>query len=369
MIDPLAGSEEILVLRALALGDLLCAVPFFRALRARHPTARISLLGLPWASAFVDRFDRYLDALVAFPGWPGIPEVPFEPARTVRFLAASQRHPPDLAIQAHGSGLDVNAFVVLLGARATAGYHLPGRDAPAGAWIPYPGTLPEVRRHLALAAALGADDADARLEWPVRPSDLEALASAVAPERLQPGAYAVVHPGASVPIRRWPARRFAAVADALAVHGLRVVLTGNAEEAATTAAVAGAMRSTPLDLAGVTSLGGLGALLAGARIVVSNDTGVAHLAEATGTMTVRIFRASDPARWAALDRTRHAALAAPDLGARCARSAEPGHPDCLAGGCLAGGAEPAPSRSLVRVDAVVDAVDRLLAATPADRVA
>jgi ADP-heptose:LPS heptosyltransferase len=360
---------EILVLRALALGDLLCSVPFLRALRRRHPAARISLVGLPWASAFVERFDGYLDALVPFPGWPGIPEVPFEPARTTRFLRAMQARPADLVIQAHGTGLDLNAFVALLGARDSAGYVLAGRPVPNGTWIEYPGTMPEVRRHLRLAAALGADADDERLEWPLRTADGSALAAALAPDRLPPATYAVVHPGASLPVRRWPARRFAAVADRLATLGLRVVLTGVAAEASETAAVVHAMRHEPLDLTGRTSLDALGALVAGAQLVVSNDTGVAHLADALGTPSVRIFRASDPVRWAALDGERHVALVPDDLERRCDRSAEPGHGDCLALGCLEHGAEPAPSRSIVPVEAAVAAVERLLSLAPGARIA
>lgn len=368
MSGPPQRVDEIVVLRALALGDLLCAVPFLRALRALHPTARIALLGLPSAAAFVARFHRYVDALIPFPGWPGIPEVPFDPNRTARFLRAAQERPVDLAVQAHGSGLDLNAFVELLGARASAGFVLPGRPVPAGTWVAYPGDLPEVRRHLRLATALGGDASNEALEWPIRSGDADALATAVAPERLDPGTYAVVHPGASQPARRWPPGRFAVVADALAARGLRVVLTGIAEEAADTAAVAGAMRAPSLDLAGRTSLDALGALLRGARIVVSNDTGVGHLADAVATPSVRIFRASDPLRWAALDTSRHVALVPDDLGRRCGRATEPGHPDCLVVGCIEQGAEPAPSNTLVSIDAALGAVDRLLE-VPFDRVA
>ncbi len=363
--------REILVLRALALGDLLCAVPFLRALRRRFPAARVTLMGLPWAARFVDRYPAYLDAFVPFPGWPGIPEVPLDPARVVAFLERAQAHPVDLAIQAHGTGLDLNAFVALLGARTTAGHALPGRVPPSGRWIPYPGDEPEVRRHLALAAALDADPADVAntaLEWRVTESDRVEAARAVAPDRLEPGSYAVIHPGASEAIRRWPGASFARVADDLARRGLRIVLTGIAAEAADTGAVAAGMAAPAIDLAGRTSLDGLGALVADARIVISNDTGLAHLADAVGTPSIRIFRASDPHRWAALDTTRHVAVVPPGIGPSCRRAGEPGHGDCAATRCLQTGAEPAPSPEPASADAVLAAVDSLLA-RPEARVA
>src|SRR5437588_584899 len=107
MIEPV---RKIAVFRALFLGDLLCSVPALRALRQRFPEAEISLIGLPWATEFVQHCP-YIDQLVVFPGYEGIAEVPYDQARTTAFLRTAQAESYDLALQMHGDGNVSNSFV------------------------------------------------------------------------------------------------------------------------------------------------------------------------------------------------------------------------------------------------------------------
>lgn len=289
---------RIVVFRALMLGDMLCATPALRALRHANRGARITLVGLPWAREWASRLSS-VDAFVPFAGWPGLPEVPAADAPTLRrWLGARRRERPTLALQMHGSGERVNSIVSAFGAERTLGFGSLG--------VPWPRHGSEVNRLLRLTDALGAPRCGTHLDFPLRDSDRDAARSLCAPLGGRP--YALVHAGSQLPSRRWPAQRFAAVADALAAQGLAIVLTGSESERPITHAVAAHMRAAALDLAGKTSLWSLGALVESARQVVCNDTGISHIAAALGTPSVVVASGSDVARWAPADSARHRVL-------------------------------------------------------------
>lgn len=303
--------SRVIVFRALQLGDMLCAAPAFRALRSAYPSARITLVGLPWARKLVDRYPRYIDDVVEFPGYPGLPER--EPQRDAlpAFLRELRERAADLAIQLHGSGEITNPLVARFGARSLAGFHDPSSSQRAdGTFIPWPATGYEAQRLLTLMRALDIEPRGEQLEFPVREDDRAELRelSDHGGWSLRPSTYVCIHPGARNAARRWAPRRFAVVADALVERGLQVVLTGTAAEYGTAGAVAAAMRHPVVNAAGPMSLGALAALIRDARFVLCNDTGVSHLAAALRVPSVIVFLAADPDRWAPLDESLHRAL-------------------------------------------------------------
>jgi ADP-heptose:LPS heptosyltransferase len=300
VIDP-AGLRRIAILRALQLGDLLCAVPAFRALRAWAPSAHTTLIGLPWASAFVQLFPAYLDTFIAFPGWPGLPEQPFRPATIPTFLAEVQAQRFDLALQLHGSGTLTNPLIALLGAAHTAGFAAPGAIVPdPDLFIPYPDDGHEITRLLTLTSRLGSPLSETSLEFPVS-HDL-----GIEIER----PFVCVHAGARDPARRWSPDGFAAVADRLAARGLTVVFSGAESDASAARAVQTSMRHPAINLCGQTDLRRLAALLRNACLLVTNDTGISHVAAALQTPSIVVFTCSDPRRWAPLDTGRHRSVLA-----------------------------------------------------------
>ncbi len=290
----------------------MCAVPALRALRAALPRAEIWLVGLDEASFLLERFPDFLDELILFPGWPGMPEKVPQPAEVPHFLSEMQSRRFDLAIQMHGSGAVFNAVTALFGASCNAGQYLPGNFCPDPArFIPYEGRIPEVRRCLKIVENLGFAAQGENLDFPVTSLDNAELSKLSEFKELEPGNFIVIHPGASTPDRRWPLEFFGAVGDALAARGIRIVLTGSAAEIGLTRELARRMSSPVINLAGTLSLGGLAALLQKTRLLICNDTGVSHLADALKVKSVVIFSRSDPILWAPLDRQLHRAVMAP----------------------------------------------------------
>jgi ADP-heptose:LPS heptosyltransferase len=299
--------RRILLVRSLpGLGDFLCFVPALRALRMALPEADITLIGLHQTVSLVQRFRHYLNGWLKFPGYPGIPEVPFCPSQTIAFLTEIQSSRADLALQMHGNGTHINSFTMLLGAKHTAGFFPPCHACPdPKGFLPYPDQEPEVWRPLRLLKFLGVPLQGDRLEFPLLPSDWQALQTVASAFGLQERKYVCIHPGASVVGRRWAVQRFATVADHLAKQGLQIVLTGTLSEQGLTQAVAQAMQFPAIDLAGKTDLGTIAVLLKRARLLICNDTGISHLADALQVPSVVIFTQSDPLRWGPLDRQLH----------------------------------------------------------------
>lgn len=287
-------------------------MPAFRALRAAAPHAEISLIGLPWAQLLVERYPRYIDRLQVFPGAPGFPERLASSRESQRFQyeMAAQRF--DLVIQMHGSGELTNAIVAGFGAHHRAGFHPVGRRPPGNSFMPWPEAGHEIERCNALMRFLGAPDAGSQLQLPLTGNDRVEAAMLLGIHGIG-DRYVCVHAGARLPSRRWPIAHFACLVRALARDGWPVLLTGSADEAELTrrvleAAYEPGSRQIILDCAGKTSLGGLAALIAGARLLVSNDTGVSHVAAALATPSVIVSSGGDARRWAPLDAELHPVL-------------------------------------------------------------
>lgn len=302
--------RNIVVLRALPLGQMLCAVPALRALRTECPRASITLVGLPSTRSLCDRLSHYIDDFVPFPGFPGLPEQSPHPPAFARFILEMRSRTFDLAVQMHGDGHISNRVTRLLGARRIAGFRR-GDEAPdeagartTNAWLRYIDRGHEIRRLLALTHFLGCEERDETLEFPLLAGDLAELRDSGLARGLAPGRYVCLHPGTGA--ARWPAAHFAAVADALhETHGLSIVVIGSPHEREACAALRARMRAPAVDAVSPMSVGAQAALLGDARLLVAGDSELSQLASALHVPSVTVFTASDPSRWAALEADLH----------------------------------------------------------------
>lgn len=319
--------RRVAVLKPSRIGDFLCATPALRALRRALPGAEITLITLPMLRELAER-SPHVDATAEFPGYPGLAEQLFEPRRAAGFFGEMQARRFDLALQLQGSGVNANPFTLMLGARHTAGFVRPGdgRGLLAAA-LPLPECGHEVRRMLALSSFLGAPAAGEHTEFPLWPADHAQAAELLGAARPP---LIGLHAGARDATRRWPAERFARVARTLqGRHGGSLVLIGEQDDQ-TVAALAGHLRGLPsVNLAGRTSLPTLGALIARMALLVTNDSGPAHIAYALGVPTVTIFGAGDPARYGPPAAGPFAALAGPAACRPCGLAACPIDDACL----------------------------------------
>ncbi len=158
---------HIVIFRALKLGDLLCSVPAFRALRKAFPQARISLMGLPWSETFVKRYYCYIDDFIHFPGYPGLPEQPVHTDAINAFFYEMKKSRIDLLLQMQGNGSIVNDMLEQLQPRCLAGFCEQGdRRVNTRNFLEYPEGIHEIQRHLALLHHLHIPDDGTHIDFP-----------------------------------------------------------------------------------------------------------------------------------------------------------------------------------------------------------
>jgi ADP-heptose:LPS heptosyltransferase len=277
--------DTVLVLRALGLGDLLTGIPALRGIRRAYPEARI-VLATPERFRRLAMLSGAVDELHPTPGLGMLDPL---------------REPPALAVNLHGSGPESITDLVALQPRAVLTHRhdaYPGLPGP-----PWRDDVHEVDRwcHLLEWAGIRCDPQDLGIPRPQGYPDRSGVV--------------VIHPGAAYPARRWPPERFAEVAAALHDAGHDVVITGDANEVqlATAVADAAGLPQTSV-LAGTLELLDLVALIADCRLLICGDTGIGHIATATGTPSVLLFGPTPPSRWGPRGTGRHIAIWAGDKG-------------------------------------------------------
>jgi ADP-heptose:LPS heptosyltransferase len=307
VLERFAGVRGIVVLRAGGLGDLLVIEPALAALAAAYPAAELTLLGTGLHHRLLTGRPGPIHRVEQLPAGRGLQSGAEDPVVSQRFLERLHRRRFDLAVQLHGGGRNSNPFLLEVGARHTVGMRTQEAQALERS-LPYGNTQHELVRALEVVGLAGAT-----------PGTLEPFLAVTAAERrrgaqlLPAGAGPVVaiHPGSTDPRRRWPAERFGRVARAALAQGARVVVLGDESErgiarrVVEAAGPAGAGVAPAVSLAGSIDLPGLVGVLAEADILVANDSGPRHLAQAVGTATVSLYWIGNLLTAGPLARARH----------------------------------------------------------------
>lgn len=331
---------KVLVARLDNAGDVLLAGPAVRAVAA---SAEVVLLCGPAGRAAAELLPGVGETITWRSPWVGDDAPPVERDDVLALvdrLAAERFDQAVVLTSFHQSPLPLALLLRLAGVGTIAATSVDFPGTLLDARHAYVDELHEVEQALSVVATLGhrlppGDDGRLALRRPL-PS--------VRPFR---DPYVVLHPGASVPTRGYDSERARGVVDLLVAAGWRVAVTGGPGEVATTAAVAGPQRSEVVDLGGRTDLAELASVIDGGAVLVSGNTGPAHLAAAVGTPVVEVFApVVAPHRWRpwGVDAVLLGDLAIECAGCRARRCPFPGQP------CL----------SEVTPEAVVDAVHALV---------
>jgi ADP-heptose:LPS heptosyltransferase len=313
----------VLVVRADNLGDVVLATPAIRALRRAAPHAVVDLLASPVGARVAPMIPGVRDVLTVSASWQqaGVPPRPVaelagEEHRLVERIRAGNYDAMIVFTSHSQSPWPVAHIGMLAGVGLRAVHSAEFGGAVATHWVtPPPAGTHQVDRCLHLLAALGVPSAGTELELAI-------------PDLPMP-AGVLLAPGGSCPSKRYPAPGFARVARLLADAGHAVRVTGSpAERALVDEVVAGAAHPMvePLGEVGVPALA---AAVAAADVVVCNNSGCLHLADAAGTPVVCTYAGTE-ARTEMPPRSAPAAL----LGRRvpcspCRQFRCPYHQECL----------------------------------------
>jgi len=338
-----ARPARIGLLKTAAIGDTVLMSALARDLAAAHPDASLTV--------FAGSDNASVAALI--PGVDGV--VPLRVARPWDAVRAIRAHRLDLLVDC-GAWPRIDALLAACGGAAcTAGFRTPGqhRHAAYDVVVDHRADRHELANYRALGSAVGAAAGHA--------PELAVPESTLA--RSLPVPYAVCHvwPGGRNPaFRRWDEERWMTVFTGLRADGLTVVLTGAPTDQGITDAmvrrwvVAGGDAAGVRSVAGVATMRDLPAVLSGAAVVVSVNTGVMHMAAVLGAPTVALNGPTAAHRWGPVGpRVASVNSDLPECGYLNLGWEYAGRrPDCMDG---------------VRVDAVLESVRRMRRTAEAGR--
>ncbi|MBL0173966.1 MAG: glycosyltransferase family 9 protein [Ignavibacteria bacterium] len=305
---PRASVRRILVIRQHnQLGDMLCAVPLLRALRATYPGAHLALLARP-LNCEVLRGADFLDEVIVYDKR----EFLRSPFAVWRFSRALKKRNFDLVLSPSTVSMSVTTDVLAFLSRAKRRVgpgSLHGRKNVTDFlynvrvdldWSRDP-TAHQTQRNIDLASILVLEDVSRELTLGLSDEDIARGREHLDARR---GTHPLVigfHPGAAKPANRWDALRFAEIANRCAeIYGAYIVISSGPDDDE-------AVREMTLNMPNeymllTTQIRHVASVIRHCDAFVTNDTGIMHLAAAAGAPTLSLFGPTDPLQWAPIGR-------------------------------------------------------------------
>jgi heptosyltransferase-2 len=313
----MAEGPSILVIGPRWVGDMVMAQCLFSALKELYPDATIDVMAPAWAAPLVGRMPEIRARL----------DTPFVRSklefRLRRQVGKSLRGRYDLAYVMQGSWK--SALVPFFaGIKRRIGHLREMRYGLLTDIVPLPESQKRRTAEAFFTLAGGGTFRPPRLRV-----DIANQSALLAEHRLEKQKFVALMPGAEFgPAKRWPSAGYAGLARGMMARGLKVALFGSPNDKAVAAEIA-ALAPGVVDLTGQTQLEDAIDLIAAARLAVSNDSGLMHIAAAVGTPIVAVYGSTSPANTPPLSDRRELVWLGLDCSPCHQKICPLGHFNCL----------------------------------------
>ena len=291
--------KNVLCIRLDTIGDVLMTTPAIRAVKESHPSRRITLLTSKAGAATGLLVPEVDDVIIYDAPWLKATSPRTDSSLEYKMAKQLRRSHFDAAIifTVYSQNPLPSAFLCYLAdipLRLAHCHENPYQLLTHWVKDPEPESFVrhEVRRQLDLVATVGCQTVNEGMS--IRASEQAACRVQDIIQELSLERWAVIHPGATAPSRRYPPEGFASVARHLVNLGISVVFTGTEPERELIEAIKMATGVPTHSLVGKLDLGELVALLAIAPVLIANNTGPVHIAAALGTPVVDLYALTNP---------------------------------------------------------------------------
>lgn len=269
------------------IGNMILLTPAIRALRDKFPGCKIGLLVGPYGAAKVFEGSSWIDQVFYL--------LPNEksPFKIFSLIRKIRKFKPDACFTATGGNpFKSSLFGLLGGSKIRIGEDISDKTNFYTHPIEYNFNEHEVDGNIRLVEPLNVKVEKPELFFSITQKDMEEATKSLQSVDINPGdPYIAVHPGAGDRSlgRLWDAENFGAVAKHVSnKHKVKIVVVGGPTEVDLAEKVV-CSAETGVVLAGKLSLGATASVLQNAKLLLTNDSGVMHIASAVGTKTVVIW--------------------------------------------------------------------------------